>query len=213
MNRLIEKQMRVRVTFLEPVLGSSPNTENIYKEFIASKAPDAMNTSDEVEAFGADAVEEKGTTIFLKNAAGVPVLWDYQVRGFFKGACGGIQKMKGRKKKLLSQSIKAYKKIIDNGVFVFPRMIPLNMPEGLDLKDAITINQRPLRASTAQGERIALASSEQLPAGTWFDITIGLMDEKLEDTVMEWLDFGELNGLGQWRNGSYGRFTYEIIDE
>jgi hypothetical protein len=39
------------------------------------------------------------------------------------------------------------------------------------------------------------------------------MDEKLEDTVMEWLDFGELNGLGQWRNGSYGRFTYEIIDE
>lgn len=213
MNRLIEKEIKVRVTFVEPILGSSPNTEEIYKEYIASKAPDATSTEDEVEALGADAVEEKGTTVFGRDAAGIPVIWDYQIRGFFKGSCGGIQKMKGRKQKLLSQSIKAYKKIIDNGVYVFPRMIPLNMPDGMTVEEAVTINQRPLRAQTAQGERVALASSEQLPPGTWFEMTIGLMDGKLADTVLEWLDFGELNGIGQWRNASYGRFEYEIIND
>ena len=213
MNRLIEKEIKVRVTFVEPILGSSPNTEEIYKEYIASKAPDATSTEDEVEALGADAEEEKGTTVFGRDAAGIPVIWDYQIRGFFKGSCGGIQKMKGRKQKLLSQSIKAYKKIIDNGVYVFPRMIPLNMPDGMTVEEAVTINQRPLRAQTAQGERVALASSEQLPPGTWFEMTIGLMDGKLADTVLEWLDFGELNGIGQWRNASYGRFEYEIIND
>lgn len=28
---------------------------------------------------------------------------------------------------------------------------------------------------------------------------------------MEWLDYGKLRGLGQWRNSGKGRFTYEIL--
>lgn len=211
MASLFEKEIKVRVTFVEPVLGSEPNTEEIYREFVASKAPDALSMEEEIAAMGSEMYEEKGTTVFARDG-NTACLWDYQIRGFFKGSCGGIQKAKGRKTKLKSQSVKAYKKVIDNNIFVFPRRIPLNLPEGKTIENAMTINQRPLRAQTAQGERIALASSEQLPAGTWFEITIGLLDATMEDVVMEWLDFGKLNGIGQWRNASYGRFDYEVVD-
>ena len=210
---LFEKELKVRITFTEPVLGSAPNTEEIYKEFVASKAPDALTMSEEISAMGTEMFEEKGTTVFSRTADGTPCLWDYQIRGFFKGSCGGIQKAKGRKTKLKSQDLKAYKKVIDNNIFVFPRQIPLNLPEGQTIETAMTVNQRPLRAQTAQGERVALASSEQLPAGTWFDVTIGLLDATHEAVVMEWLEFGKLNGIGQWRNASYGRFDYEVLND
>ena len=51
--------MKVRLTFLEPVLGTWPSNENIARDFIASKAPDASTIEDEIAALGADAVAEK----------------------------------------------------------------------------------------------------------------------------------------------------------
>lgn len=55
--------MKVRLTFLEPVLGTWPSNENIARDFIASKAPDASTIEDEIAALGADAVAEKGKTV------------------------------------------------------------------------------------------------------------------------------------------------------
>ena len=45
--------MKVRLTFLEPVLGTWPSNENIARDFIASKAPDASTIEDEIAALGA----------------------------------------------------------------------------------------------------------------------------------------------------------------
>ena len=50
--------------------------------------------------------------------------------------------------------------------------------------------QRPLRAQTAQGERVSLANSEEIPAGSTCEFEILLMDESLENAVLEWLDYG-----------------------
>lgn len=55
--------MKVKITFLEPVLGTWPSNENIARDFIASKAPDASTIEDEIAALGADAVAEKGKTV------------------------------------------------------------------------------------------------------------------------------------------------------
>ena len=104
-----------------------------------------------------------------------------------------------------SGKLTAFKKVIDGLIFVSPRMIPLNMPGEL------TICQRPLRAQTAQGERIALASSEEAPAGTSIEFEIMMLDPDHEAVVREWLDYGALRGLGQWRNSGKGRFTWEEI--
>ena len=70
----------------------------------------------------------------------------------------------------------------------------------------ITECQRPLRCSTMQGERVSIAISEEIPAGATVNFTVRcLIDDDIE-LVKEWLDYGQYNGLGQWRNSSKGSF-------
>lgn len=202
------KKLHVRLTFTEPVLGTWPANANVAREFIASKSPDAATIADEVAALGADAVADKGMTIFPRDAEGRPVFYDYQIKGFFKDACGMLSRLGGKteagKKKAVNESgrITAYKKVIDGLIFVQPRMIPL-VVNG-EMEEC----QRPLRAQTAQGERVSLANSEQIPAGSTCEFDVLLMDESHEAAVREWLDYGGLRGIGQWRNSGKGRFTY-----
>ena len=104
-----------------------------------------------------------------------------------------------------SSKIKAYKKFIDGLIFVNERQIPL------EFDGEVGNLQRPLRASTAQGERIALANSETCPAGTKVVFTITALKDELMEPVKEWLDYGKLNGIGQWHNSGCGRFTWREI--
>ena len=46
--------MKVKITFLEPVLGTWPSNENVARDFIASKSPDARTIEDEIAALGVD---------------------------------------------------------------------------------------------------------------------------------------------------------------
>ncbi len=202
--------MRIKVTFIEELLGTLPNTEEVYREFIGAKAPDAASIEEEVAALGADEVAIKGTTVFPRAPDGTPFLYDYQIKGFFKDACSMLARLTGKdehgkKAKAVNESGKltAYKKVIDGLIFVKPREILLhaNMETGKC--------ERPLRAQTAQGERIALASSESLPAGTWFECEIICLNPAHENAVREWLDYGEYRGVGQWRNSGKGRFLWE----
>ena len=105
-----------------------------------------------------------------------------------------------------SKGLKAFKKEIDGLVFVSPRQIPLVMPEGGEIGDL----QRPLRASTAQGERIALAHSETVPAGTVQEFDVMVLKDDLVPYVEEWLAYGALHGTGQWRNSGMGAFEAEV---
>ena len=179
------KEIKVRVTFIEELLGTASNNPDIHAEYIASKAKDAPSLKEEVAAIGAEAVEEKSMTVFPKED-GKPFIWDYQIKGFFKDACGVLKKVKGL-------------------VFVFSRKIPI-MNYG-----TIGECQRPLRGQTAQGERIALAHSETVPAESYIEFTVRCLKYDLMDAVREWLDYGMLRGLGQWRNSGKGRFTWEEI--
>lgn len=197
------EELNVLLTFIEPILGTCPNNGDIYREFIGSKAPDADTVEDEVAALGADAVAEKGMTIFPKLPDGTPFLYDYQIKGFFKSACSFLKKADGSR----SASLKAFKKEIDGLIFPFPRKIPFeNYGE-------IRECQRPLRAQTPQGERVSLAMSEEIPEGATMHLTIKCLNKADIPLVEEWLDFGALNGLGQWRNSGKGRFTWVHCDK
>ena len=195
--------MHVRLTFDEPLLGTSPANSEIYREFIGSKAPDAASVEDEVASLGADAVAEKGMTVFPRLEDGTPFLWDYQIKGFFKDACGILRKVPGKR----SSKIKAYKKEIDGLIFPQPRKIPLA------LSGPVRECQRPLRAQTAQGERVSLAMSEEVPEGSAVEFDVVCLDDGQADNVREWLDYGALRGIGQWRNSGKGRFTWEELPE
>lgn len=192
------KELKVRLTFMEPILGSAADPE-VHERYIASNAPDALSKKEEIEALGVEEVIERGKTVFAKLPDGTPHLWDYQIRGFFKHACSMLKYVPGTE----SSKIKAFKKYIDGLVFIAERKIPIHT-------DAPIGNlQRPLRGQTAQGERIALANSETCEAGSWIEFTVSCLKPDLVAAVKEWLDYGKLNGLGQWHNGGFGRFTWK----
>lgn len=198
------KELKVRITLLEEMLGTASNNKEIHAEFIASKAPDAKSREDEVAAVGAEEVIEKSMTVFPKDEDGNPIMWDYQIRGFFKDSCGMLRNVAGTE----SKGLTSYKKKIDGLIFVKERQIKINMNGG-----AIGNCQRPLRGQTAQGERIALANSETVPAGSTLEFTVLTLVDGYLPVIREWLDYGSLHGLGQWRNSSKGIFNWEELDE
>jgi hypothetical protein len=207
------QEMKVRVTFTEPLLGTKPADPELHTRFVASKAPDHKTMEQEVAAHGAEEVEERGKTIFSKMEDGTPFLWNYQVEGFFKETCRILHKVPGSvTKKVLTRG---WIQEIDNYIFVegmlpnMRRTIPLYMPIDLDL--TATDNQRPLRASTPQGERVALAHSEEAPAGTYIEFSVACFMDGDKDVIREWLDYGHWKGMGQWRNSGMGRFEWEEI--
>ena len=197
------RKIRVKLTFTEGILGTSPANPDVYRDYIGSKSPDAATVDDEVAALGADEVIEKAMTVFPRTKDGVPFMYDYQIKGFFKDTCGGLRKVKGSE----SSKIKAFKKEIDRLIFPSPREIPF------ENVSAVHECQRPLRAQTPQGERVSLAISEEIPAGATLTFDIILLSKDHEALVREWLDYGALSGIGQWRNSGKGRFIWEEIPE
>lgn len=192
-------EMKVRLTFTEPVLGTASGNPQLHHDYIASKAEDAAKIEEEVAALGVDAVEEKQMTLFPRLEDGTPFVWDYQIRGFFKSACKAMNMADGHTK------LTAYKTKIDQLVFIKERKIPF-VYDG-----EMGVLQRPLRAETAQGPRVALASSELIPEGATVEFTVECLNKDLMKNVHEWLDYGRYSGLGQWRSGSYGRFTWAEV--
>lgn len=197
-----EIKITVKLTFFEDVLGTSPNNADLLGTYIASKAPDARTMQEEIEAIGEDAVKERGMTVFPKLEDGTPYIYDYQVKGFLKDTAAALKKVPGT----VCSKVKAFKKEIDGLVFVLPRKIPYDLGSG-----EMGICQRPLRASTPMGERVSIACSETVPAGSSVTLTFLCLTEQMADLVREALDYGKLRGFGQWRNAGYGRFTWEEI--
>jgi len=186
-------QYRLRVTFTTPILGTQPQ-KDIAVEYLMSKA-EPQETADELDTL--PQALEKGTTAFHK-LNGKPIYYDYHVRGFLKNAGSVFNGLRG---------VRNLRSKVENLVFVKPRQIELHLPDGGE----ITFCQRSLRAMTAQGPRTSIARSEQLPAGTWFECVINVYDGPISEALLrDLLSYGENVGFGQWRNGSYGQFGFEL---
>lgn len=201
---------RIRVELIDEMLGTNPNNKNIHEDYISSQAPDAESRKEELEHLPAEDMVQKEMTVFYRDKDGNPEMASYHLYGFFKSACGYLRKVD----KTESKKLKAYKKTIDGLIKVYPdandktgRFIKLHLPEGAEIGNC----QRPLRAQTMQGERVALANSETVPAGTWFECDIVVWDSSTWAYIEEWLNYGEFNGLGQWRSSGKGAFTWSYV--
>jgi len=207
--------MKYKLTFTEPLLGTLSGNKDIAEEFINSKHPDG-HSEEESEAHP-DEELEKSSTIFARDGERL-MLWDYQIKGFFKEACeqminSGTMTKEELKGPRLTQYL--YKKTIDKQIFVFPRKIYLNLPEGEiptfiapGMSEDGKTCQRPLRGETMRGQRICLARSESVPPGTTLEISVTCLNDKLEKYLTRWLTYGALLGLGQWRSSGMGRFDF-----
>jgi len=197
----------VTVTFTEPVLGAVPKDKDTYIRYIIARAKkngvELTEEQIEQEASTVEEMEETGWTGF-HSEDGKPFEYDYVWLGYFKDACGMLR----RGSDTLSSKIRAYKKNIDGLIFIKPRQVFYDMPEGIEMG----MLERPLRASTPQGERVALARSDILPPSTTMTFKVWVIPNPKvgEAELREWLDYGELRGLRQWRNAGYGTFTYEL---
>ena len=197
------ESMKVRITLTEEMLGTASAKKDIHAEYIASKAPNAPSMEEEIAAIGVEEVTENAMTVFSRTPDGTPAMWDYQIKGFLKDTFGMLRKVPGS----ACSKIKAYKKEIDGLIFVSPRIIPIS------LSGEMGTCQRPLRAQTAQGERVALASSETVPAGSVMEFEFKFLTPGAHmDAVIECLEYATMRGFGQWRNSGKGTFLYEIID-
>jgi len=104
--------------------------------------------------------------------------------------------------------VKNFKQKIDRLVFVFPRRVHF-MRDGEFIKSPDGMVERPLRAMTMQGPRVTLARSDMLKEGATLKFEIELITNKEgvnKEFIFDLMTYGRFQGLGQWRNGSAGRF-------
>jgi len=210
---------KLKVIFVTPLLGSQP-TRDIASSYLAQKHGFEL-PEDEIETLP-DALEH-GTTVFHRFPVGsewtgwsepgmdgeqvVPGLFDYQMKGSLKNA-GKV--LNGQLAGRGGKPVRALRQKVADRIFVSPRRLPLHLPEGSEIE----IVERPLRAQTPRGERVALARSECVPEETWFECGLTLYPGDItEEILRDLLDYGYCCGLGQWRGGGWGRFRYELVRE
>lgn len=187
---------KLKIKLVTPMLGTIPMNKEVYSKFVAVKAVEKGLQDEEVETV--QEIEEKGWTGFHQDENGLFV-YDYLVKGFLKEAANVLKDNIG---------IKNARAKLDSYVFVSPRRIYL----GKEKPDGVL--ERPLRAMTMQGPRVSLAKSDLVNEGTEIVVEITNLNEALfpKKKLCELLDYGAFKGLGQFRNGGYGKFEYEFLE-
>lgn len=238
-----ELVMHVRLTFMNELLGTASGNEDIHGTYVAGKIKKKQKASqkyiregltdeqrdalvhqelEDIKNLNADEEITKGKTFFPRNDNGDPILFDYQIRGFFKSACGACRQIPESE----SKGFTAYKGKIDTLIQVYSDVnkstdaINRGEIEDKTVREIVIHTdkpigdcQRPLRASTPQGDREAISDSESIAPGAWieFDI-VSLLGEKSRPMIEEWLDYGRDNGIGGWRNSRKGSFLWDYVD-
>lgn len=237
--------MRVRVVMSQPLLATLPDNPDLYKEFIVNRRPNNPNMVEEIalhkaamdkqiaerEAAIAEKIakakadgveiekelEDKPVTVFARNAKQELVIRDYYVRGFMKASLRAFIELGIAPTGLNAWNFKG---AVDQFLQVGPVHIPLLQANGEVISEAAGYNVRSQRVTTMQGDRVCLACSEELPAGTmaefdikWFKSSSGKAKQAIWEKALVGylLDFGQVVGLGQWRSGGYGRFTWSEV--
>lgn len=198
-----------RLKGITPILGGMPASKAVYTEFIASKAPNPHDDDEIIENLRER--EEKGITVFARNNRDQICILGRHLKGYMKEALMALK---------AQYDIGSLKNKIDTLFFVDPLFIPFKRGDEYII-DEDDMLERPLRAETAQGPRVALQSSEMIldPWEVVFEVTLFPNNGSAKKQNLCWeavelaLDYGAYHGIGQWRNGDYGKFIWERIDE
>jgi hypothetical protein len=208
------EKIEIKLELIEPILGSCPKNKDVYESYIVEKMrKDVDNEKLDVKELKKRGVEEletiqeteeKGWTGFHCDSEGI-FIYDYVIRGMLKNAGKALK---------YETEIKNSASKIDQYVFVFPRVIHFKN-SGKFVKEPHGTLERPLRAMTMQGPRVTLAKSDMLNSGVTLEFNIKLVPNPdiTVKKIQELFEYGELCGLGQFRNGSYGRFVVKEFNK
>lgn len=173
------------------ILGTQAANPKVHSEFIAAKAAKLAKGEEQTAMLPEENLETKGLTVFLLD--------------------DGVLKSQI---KIGSPASK-----VDNLILVEPDYIHFTRG-GKPVTEADEIFERPLRAMTMQGPRVSVSASEIIRPDWEIEFTLTLIDNERTaksaaltfDVIEEALNYGSIKGLGQWRNGQNGRFTWERVE-
>jgi len=203
------------------LIGSQSNDAEVRLKHLAEKSklsPKILTA--ELSEMPPEDLVSKGTSVFYRDRTGAPAMRNYQFKGFLKESSGILlERLEGRlaakdsnqmvrfevggEYAKRAMSVYTHKGILDNEVHVHPYFIAVSGGLGPELT-------RPLRCETMQGPRVALATSETIPAGGVFGVHLSVHRPELVEWILCCLDSGIDKGLGQWRNSSAGTFVWEL---
>lgn len=204
------KTRHYTLTGLTRILASQAANPDVRSEFIASKAAELAKGEEETAMLPLESLEKKNLTVFLRDDNKI-CLCDYVIKGFLKEALGAIKSQIG---------IAAPATKVDNYVLIEPAYLHIKRG-GEALTDPEGVLERPLRAMTMQGPRVSVTASEVVNAGWQLEFDLTLLENPASpksraltfDVIDQAMEYGAFKGLGQWRNGQNGRFTFEADDE
>jgi hypothetical protein len=155
----------------------------------------------------------KGTTVFFwDKETDRPCISDHMILGFLKAAAEAVGRTLETKKGVVLHSISYTQSLINQHVRPKERFLVFDRDIKRRADGTPDYLQRSLRVMTAQGPRVTLAKSEVVPAGAKLSFTLRVLANSDIDrkTLQHLFDYGQLSGLGQWRNASWGQFAYEL---
>lgn len=188
---------------LEERMGRKFNDEE-RKAMITSKLLSLRETVDELDS--------KGITVFFRDTEGKPCIGDHMIKGFMKAAGEAICKVNGKKNGTVLHSAAYTDSLINQHVSLDEQFISFDKDIKRDAGGGPDYLSRSLRAMTMQGPRISIAKSEVIPAGSKLTFVLNVMKgSQIDgDVLKQLLDYGQISGLGQWRNSGWGRITHSI---
>jgi hypothetical protein len=156
--------------------------------------------------------ELRGITVFFRDNVGLPCIGDHMIKGFLKAAAEAISRTMPRKNGTMLHSASYTESIINQHCTVSEEFISFDKDVKKHADGSIAYTQRSLRAMTAQGPRVSLVKSECVPAGATlkFDLMVLENSPLNEETLNKLFAYGQISGIGQWRNARHGAFTFEL---
>lgn len=207
------KVYRVTLQAETEILGTRPKHPDVMRRWLEEQSQPGQ---DELEALAKAVVDSEDAASAREDAevdrelarwSGFPTdpetdeifLYNYQFIGALKEWANkyreqfGIQNMRAK---------------VASHVFIQPRCIYL----GITHPDAVV--ERPLRAHTAKGDRIALVKSDALAVGTRISFEVHLVPHKeiTAEVLQKLFLFGRYAGTFQWRGGGYGQMSLLSFD-
>lgn len=215
---MLSYKYHVRLTLVEEMLGTVPKNPQVFKDFVQSKALEkGLISAEEAKAEVAtvEKEEERGWTGFMQDDNGL-FIYNYVLRGFLKAASKSLKDQLG---------LDRYKSKLSTSVFVDAvggpgpnsRRIYLTR-DGKNVTSPDSMFERPLRSEDGPGgPRTALLRSDLIEPGTQLAFQVEVIadcaNEFNEDSLTELFNYGRFSGLGQFRNGGFGRFVAEVTPD
>ncbi|MCH6583076.1 MAG: hypothetical protein IH808_08665 [Proteobacteria bacterium] len=208
-----------QITLQEPQLGTVPKNPEVYQMFIESLKPEDQQDEEHKTV---ESREGRGWTGFHRDENG-PFVYNYMIKGFLKAAGLVLREHIG---------IAALKSKVTNYVFVKPRRMHFDMTNAMQDQEllayvgtgeataklgenGLVVLERPIQVQTAQGPRVSVIRSDVIGSGAALRCVLQVLKGPITEKVLKNLiDYGVLQGLGQWRSAGWGAFdaSFEECD-